>query len=63
MSFTSVTKSHKCPICGKSTWCSYSLSLNYVVCRRERRPDGKVKVDRNGKEYYVYLLNLGARND
>lgn len=52
MKFIEVTKTNKCPICGKSTWCTYSDK--YIICRRVLSPSAKCKTDKNGQEYYLY---------
>lgn len=57
--FKEVSKSNRCQVCGKSSWCSYSQCGRFLVCRRFNDGTAKVKLDSNNNEYYVYKNSIG----
>lgn len=52
--FKEVSKSNRCQICHKSNWCTYSPCGQYKICRRINDGTAKIKINKNGEEYYVY---------
>ncbi|MFB3787030.1 MAG: DUF3854 domain-containing protein [bacterium] len=60
MHWRNVSSSHPCAICERPDWCAYSDDGRWAICRREARPDGIHKLDKNGSDLWVYDLDPRA---
>ncbi len=58
-SWSSVSHSSPCPICGKNSWCSVSSDGHTVNCRRESQDALLSKLDKNGCEFYIHKTQEG----
>jgi hypothetical protein len=52
-----VSRSRRCPICGKADWCSVSADGRFVACRRVEQGAHKIKQDKDGAPYYLHRLD------
>lgn len=60
--FKEVSKTDRCPICGKSDWCSVSRDGTVICCRRDYGSGGIPKNDRSGTPYWLHFKNEPAAN-
>ncbi len=55
-SWKECTHKHRCAICEKPDWCSYSEDGAVAVCRRVDGGNGIHRTDVNGADYWLYVL-------